>query len=426
MKMATLLSRGPQGEANLLVRRLACFGSAEVITRVVRILSIVVIARQVSPQMMGLAALALSIFEMVRVLANAGIGQRIIAESDERLQATCNTAHRLFWLWCLVVAAIQLVIAGLLALYDKSDIAAMLAVLAGVYLLMPGGLVQVFLLMRAQRFGAIASIGAAQTISDHLLTLVLVLVWPSAWAIVLPKLLTAPLWLILARQRMAWQPQPTAGYTAWQQFTGFAVGVLISEIFTVARGQLDKLIIGWVFGVQALGIYYFAFNAGLGMTTSFIMALGQVLFPYLCSVGHAAERLRRGRRGLALGLVVFTPLLALQSGLAEWYVPLVFGEQWRDAAPLVAILALGGIPMIFAACASAWWRANEAPGVEAKWNSVVTFTCLGAILLCSSLGLEMVAWAYVGGMAVILIPVTLNALFRAHRPHAPTMEAAHA
>ncbi|MFI0471880.1 oligosaccharide flippase family protein [Halomonas sp. HMF6819] len=426
MKMGTLLSRSTRGEANLLVRRLACFGSAEMITRVVRILSIVIIARQVSPQMMGLAALALSIFEMVRVLANAGIGQRIIAESEENLQATCNTAHRLFWLWCLVVAAIQLSIAGGLALFDKPDIAAMLAVLAGVYLLMPGGLVQVFLLMRAQRFGAIASIGAAQTISDHLLTLVLVLVWPSAWAIVLPKLLTAPLWLVLARQRMAWRPEPAAGYTAWQQFTGFALGVLISEILVVARGQLDKLIVGWLFGVQALGIYYFAFNAGLGLTTSFIMALGQVLFPYLCKAGHATECLRRGRVGLLLGLAVFTPLLALQSGLAGWYVPLVFGEQWRDAAPLVAILVLGGVPMVFAACASAWWRANEFPATEAKWNSVVTAVCLGAILLFSSLGLEMVAVAYVVGMAVIMIPVTLGALFRARHHPAPILEAAHA
>ncbi|WP_136068370.1 oligosaccharide flippase family protein [Modicisalibacter radicis] len=413
MRVANLFSRVLGGETHQLIRGLAYFGSAEALTRIVRIAVIVVIARQVSPQIMGLAALVLSIFEMVRVLANAGIGQRIIAESDEALQATCNTAHRLFWGWCLVVAAIQASVAGVLLLCGMADIAAMLLVLSGVYCFMPGGLVQVFLLMRERRFAVIATIGAAQTICDHLLTLVLVLVWPSAWAIVLPKLITAPLWLILVRRARFWKPDESAGYTPWRDFTGFAFGVLASEMVAVARAQLDKVVVGWLFGVQALGIYYFAFNAGLGITTSFIMALGQVLFPYLCAVKQPRERLRRCWLGLLAGILIFLPLLAFQVGMASWYVPLVFGEQWVEAAPLVAILALGGIPMIFAACASAWWRADNRPVSEAVCNSIATGLALGALVVFSPFGLEASALGYVGGMALVFIPVVLWCLLTA-------------
>lgn len=397
-----------------LSRGLAAFGSAEMATRVVRILTIVVIARQVSPTIMGLAALALSLFEIVRVLANAGIGQRIIAADDDSLAAVCNTAHRLFWLWCLMVCAVQLMLSGILALTGMQDIARMLAILSGVYLLMPGGLVQAFLLMREERFGTIASIAAGQTIADHLLTLGLVLIWPSAWAIVLPKLLTAPLWLIGMRRARRWAPSAKAGLAPWRDFIGFGAGILVCEMTNAARAQLDKLLIGAFFGVQALGIYYFAFNAGLGMTTSFIAALGQVLFPRLSAAPDAMARRRRCRQGLVLGLVLFLPVLSAQVGLANWYVPLVFGEQWRDAAPLVAVLALGGVPMIFAAVASAWLRANNTPGAEALMTSLAAAAALGGILAFSGATLLMAAAAYVGGLALVLIPGSLYAIYRRH------------
>ncbi|MBY6029250.1 oligosaccharide flippase family protein [Halomonas sp. DP8Y7-1] len=410
MNLAHLISRWRRADVGQLLRGLAAFGGAEVATRLIRILSVVVIARQVSPTIMGVAALALSLFEVVRVLANAGIGQRIIAESEDQLAATCNTAHRLFWFWCCGVSLIQLALAALLHFLGMGEIAAMLAVLSGVYLFMPAGLVQVFLLMRGGCFGIIARITATQAIADQLLTLIFVLLWPSAWAIVLPKLVTAPLWLLLVRRAKAWRPAPVAGLTPWQSFLGFAAGVLISELVNVARTQLDKLLVGALFGVQALGIYYFAFNAGLGITTSFITALGQVLFPYISAATSASSRACRCRQGLWLGLGAFLPVLVLQVGLAPWYVPLVFGEQWRGAAPLVSVLALGAVPMIFAAVASAWLRAHNRPAVEALLNSIATAAALGGLTLFAGLGLMAAAWAYVAGLALALIPASIHLL----------------
>lgn len=410
MTLANWIARCLAADIGQLLKGLAAFGGAEVATRLVRIASVVVIARQVSPTIMGVAALALSLFEVVRVLANAGIGQRIIAESPAQLAATCNTAHRLFWAWCGGVGLIQLALAATLYAFGMREIAAMLAALSGVYLFMPAGLVQVFLLMRDGRFGVIARITAAQAIADQLLTLGFVQLWPSAWAIVLPKLVTAPLWLLLVRRAKAWRPLPLAGLTPWRSFLGFAAGVLVSELVNVGRAQLDKLLIGALFGVQALGIYYFAFNAGLGITTSFITALGQVLFPYISAVPDQAARARRSRQGLWLGLAGFLPVLAAQVGLAPWYVPLVFGEQWCDAAPLVSVLALGAVPMLFAAVASAWLRAQRRPGVEALINSLAAAAALGGLALCSGLGLMASAWAYVIGLALALIPVSIHLL----------------
>ena len=204
-------------------RGMLAYGSAEAVTRIVRLGTILVVARQISPAMLGTAALALSIFELVRVLTNVGIGQRIIKANAEELPSICNAASRLFWIVCLSVAGTQLVIAAIAAfVFGLNDVAAMLAALSAVYLFMPAGLVQIFLAMRAQRMGATARVAAVQNITDCALTVALAILWPSPWAIVLPKLLTAPVWLILARRTYNWSSDLTAGRAPLSAFSVFS------------------------------------------------------------------------------------------------------------------------------------------------------------------------------------------------------------
>lgn len=397
-----------------ILRGLLAYGAGEAGTRVLRVFAIVIIARQVAPAEIGMAALALALFELVRVLANSGIGQRIIAASDADLPAICNAANRLFYIWCAGVALVQLLVATVTWLvFGYGEVAAMLAVLCGVYAFMPAGLVRVFLLMRDGRLATTARISATQTAADHLLSVVLALLWPSAWAIVLPKLLTAPLWLVLVRRARCWQPALGVTAAPTRQFLHFGSGVLGGELVIVARQQLDKLIVGAWLGTEALGYYYFAFNAGLGIATSFISALGIVLFPHLCAAPSLTEKLRRTIHAAALALVLFTPAIAAQVLFADIYVPILFGDQWAPVAPLVAILCLGGIPAVFGALSTAWLRATGRPQLDALFGLIASLGALLALAAGCALGLEAAAWSYVAALWAIQIPLTAALLWRA-------------
>ncbi len=404
-----------------LLRGLAAYGSAEIATRIVRLVTVVIIARRIDASMIGVAALALSLFEVIRVLANAGIGQQIIMAAPAQLAATCNRAHQLFWRWCGLVAVIQLAIAaGLHLLFGQAAAALMLAVLAGVYLAMPAGLVQIYLLMRAGRMSTTARIGATQTLLDHVLTMLLVLAWPSAWAIVLPKLLTAPIWTLLVRRAMPWRADPSAGTVSAAIFVAPAIGVLGTELATAARQQLDKLLIGALLGVKALGLYYFAFNAGLGITTAFVSAFGIVLFPLLANAAAGIERAVRYRQALLAGIGLFLPVTLAQVLLAPIYVPLVFGARWIDAAPLVSILGMAALPLVAAAATTAWLRADGRGGTDAIANTAAGAAALLGLAMGSSSGLAGAAAGYAAGLAVILIPFAAVVLVRASAaPHMP-------
>ena len=85
---------------------------------------------------------------------------------------------------------------------------ALMALLGLEYLFMPGGLVQCALAMRKGMLARTAAVSGAQNVSANLLTVVLVALFPSPLAVVLPKLMSAPVWLIGMRRLVRWQPAP--------------------------------------------------------------------------------------------------------------------------------------------------------------------------------------------------------------------------
>ncbi|GAB5348339.1 oligosaccharide flippase family protein [Alteriqipengyuania sp. 357] len=393
-----------------LVSGLVAFGSAEAATRVVRLAALLIVARRLSPEMFGAAALALSLFELIRVLANAGIGQRLILATEEDLPALCRTAHRLFWIVCLGVAAVQLMAAAILALlFDLREPAAMLACLSLVYVIMPPGLVQIFLTMRDNRMGAVARIAASQNVADSALTLALAIVWPSAWAIVLPKLLAAPVWTLLARRSTRWSPDGHISPAPMREFALFGPAIMATEVLGAARLHGDKLVVGALFGTETLGVYFFAFNAGLGITQSFVAACNTVVFPHLARTAQAHAR-SEFRKAFGTGIAMLAPVVAAQALLSPIYVPIVFGQTWVPAVPFIALLSLAALPLYAGSLVGAAMRVEGRPERETILTAWACAAALAGLALFSPAGLAAACLGYGAGLALVTIPAAASRL----------------
>lgn len=380
---------------------LAAYGSSDLAVRAVRLGTTLIIARRLAPELVGEAAIALTLFEIIRVLARNGIGQAIIACPAERLAATCNRAHRLFWRVSFGLVAIQCLAGVALAtLFDHGRAGAMLAMLSLVYLLMPGGLVQVHLAMREGLAGRTARNAAAQTGLDHVLTAALLLAFPSPWSLALPKLLTAPLWLVLSRRSRPWRPDPAAGEGPIPGLGRMAPGVLGTEAMVALRSNGDNLIVAALLGTTALGTYYFAFSAGLGIASALVTAIGNTVFPLLCRVEVAH---RRGTMASAILVAGAGGALAIcgQAALAPFYVPILFGAHWAFAGPLVAVISLAGLAQLSQALLGSWLRASGRAPVEAVASLMSCAGALGGLtigagsgsLLGAAAGLTVGQWA---------------------------------
>ena len=393
------------------ITSLMAYGASEVASKASRLLVVVAVARSLDLTEIGVAAAAIAAGDILKALTENGVGQRIIAASDEALEATCATASRIFWMWCLGLFAAQALIAGVLYVSSGNAVLAGLIVLMGVeYLFMPAGLVQVALAMRAGKMKQTAAIGGAQLVGANLLSVAMVLIWPSAIALILPRVLSAPIWLFAVRRLHPWS-RTGSSFAPLKPFLTYGWAVLGVEVVKVLRLQADKVVIGFTLGAETLGLYFMAFNAGLSLSNAFTSAFSTVLFPLLA---QAKDQVQSLRQSLFVGLAMIVPLVVLQALLVPLYVPVLLGAGWEDIDPLVQILCLVAIPTTIWATAAGWLRTNDRAHVEFAVTAFLALLIVVNALVIGPLGLMELVIGYAAITTLIMCGgayITLRSAF---------------
>jgi PST family polysaccharide transporter len=384
------------------------YGASEAATKLSRLGVVIVVARSLDLAEVGLAAAALAMGDLLKSLTENGVTQRIVVAPDHELDAICHRAHRLNWLWCAGLFAVQAALAaGLWLGFGKPLLAVMVLLLGAEYLFMPGGLVQCGLALRQGKLSRTAAIAGTQSVSANVLAMLLAVLWPTPLALVVPRLLTAPIWLVMMRRLAPWRRSSTAPLAPTATFLRYGGPVLGTEVIRTMRLHADKLLVGALLGPEALGAYFMAFNAGLSLASSFSTALAAVLFPHLCASQDRGEALGQGVR-LSLGLI--TPVVILQSLFAPWYVPLLLGPQHAALAEPVAILCLVAIPTMIWTATAGWMRATGSTLHELRGTLILTLALMVSTLICAPYGLGRLAWGYLATATFTMFVLSLPAM----------------
>jgi PST family polysaccharide transporter len=152
-------------------------------------------------------------------------------------------------------------------------------------------------------------------------------------------------WIIIIYRNHPWRPPKFFKLEKWQEITNFGKNLLGVELLVKLRSNIDYLIIGRFLGLEALGIYYFAFSAGVGITWNVMNSFFSALFPHLCEVrGNYNELKKRFFSSLKMILTTTGAIILLQSFLAPFYVPVIFGQKWIPAIPVLIIICLSVLP----------------------------------------------------------------------------------
>jgi len=399
---AWLPDRWRQLLGDRLMRNVGWYSLAEAANRITRLITAIVLARALMPEEFGIAAIAITTFEIVSVLCMTGIGQAVVRARDDELPAVLNTARRASWAVCLGAFVLQSVI-GLVAAWavGRPDVFWMIFCLGLVYLTLPFGQMHAHLIVRANRLHVLAGIAVVQVAADNILTAIFAFSGFGAWAIVLPKLLTAPIWVIGMRRAQSWKPDRSAGFAPWRPLARFSSAVIASELLVAARFNLDKVLVGAILGLEALGIYYFIFNAGIGFSLSLTNSLAASVYPHLAELAAKPRAmLARYDQLMIRAAIPVAAVITIQGCLAVWYVPVVFGERWQPYAVLVACLCFSAVakPVFDSACQLL--RAFGRPRLEVYASA--TLTALALIALAGGLQFGLAA-GVVTYMATVMV-----------------------
>ncbi len=375
--------------ADRLTRNVGWYGLAELSNRVTRLVTTIILARWLIPNDFGIAAIAITTYEIMHVFAQNGIGQAVVRATADKLPGLCITAYRAGWIACIFSLVIQCVI-GLIAAHvtGRPDVFWMIAALSLVYIVLPFGQIQAHLIVRDNRLHVLAGIAVVQVAVENALTAIFAIYGFGAWSIVLPKLITAPIWVIGMRRAQTWKRDTTATTAPMADLVTFAAPIIGSELLVAARFNADKILVGAILGIDAMGVYFFVFNAGIGFSLSLTSALSASVYPHLAELSaRPREMLARYDQLFWTAVIPCASVIALQAACALIYVPIVFGPKWAYVAPLVAVLCASAIakPAFDAACQLL--RATGQPRRELLGSVGLTALSMSSLAIALPFGL---------------------------------------
>lgn len=356
------------------VRNVGWMGASDLFARVSYLLTTITLARLLSSYDYGLAAIVITINELMLVFTRVGIGTKLIQSDQEDFEVLCNSAYWLNWLVFVTLFFAQCGVAfGVARFYRDAQLILPICVMGITYLLVPISSIQASLIVKENRLKVSALVNTVQLTASNLMAILFAIMGLGMWAVILPKVLGAPIWVYMYYSRHPWRP--TQGFMTqyWGELLSFGKNILGVQLLKALRNNLDYLLIGRLIGIEELGIYFFAFNAGLGLSLSVINAVNSALYPHLCSVRSNIQELQKTYfSSLKAILPMIVPIVLLQSFLAPIYVPLIFGSKWVVAVPILILICLSAIPRPFADAASSLMVAVGRPDIDLRWNVIFT------------------------------------------------------
>lgn len=320
---------------------------SQVVTQVGSLAASVVMARLLTPAEFGQAAIAIILLPLSILLSFAGFGTALV-QSKEVNALVVRSAASLSILVGATETVLLFLIAPLLAkpLFG-SETSDLIQLISPVFFL--GGLAVVprALLQRQLKFQRLSVIEMAGFCGGTVVGLGAAFAGAGARALVLGALATA------AISRLAMVSSAPFMKPAWsaeqnRKIIRFGIPASLTSLSFWARQNADYAVVGATLGSTATGLYWRAFQWGVGYQNSLSGVMTQVAFPVLSRSDGIEHLLALRARMTRVTNVMILPMQALIVATAPVLVPWLFGPRWTDAVMPTQLLAVAGM----ASCAT--------------------------------------------------------------------------
>lgn len=361
-------------------------------------LSVVILARLLSPDDFALVAIALALIVMVDTL-EVGVGSALIYFDRAEAEASASTAFTLHLLVNAVAAAVFVATAPLIAdLYDDQRLVWVMRLLALNLVLRALGQTHENLLKRDLEFRKRLVPELGSGMSKGVASVALAFGGAGVWALVVGQLIGSAVRSALLWMKVPFRPRFDLGRGGRaRRLLAYGLPLLIHAIIGTAALNADYLIIGSAVGVTALGFYVIAQRIPQLIFQDAFAQIHHALFPFYSRSREAGED-TEGRYFVTVRLVslLLVPFLVPLTILAGPAIAVVFGPQWEASAPILPGLALGGALIAMCGLSGDLFKAAGRQGVL-PWLTVgYAVVWIPTLLLIAPYGTVTVAWTWAG------------------------------
>ena len=310
-------------------------------TRLVGVVSTLVLVRLLLPADFGLVTLAAGFSQAADSLSSIGVEEAVIREKDPS-RALYDSAFTINVIRGAANAAVLALAAWPVGLFfgDERLIPVMFAFAAGA-LATAFENIGIVDFRRDIAFEKEFLLMSVPRVASVLVVIPLAFLLHSYWA-----LIAAILTSIILRVAMTYglHPfRPRFGLQAWRQIADFSFWSWLISLSSLTRDRCDSFIIGRVLDVAQVGIFSIGAEIAALPTTEFVSPLGRACFSTFAAARNVSTDAEVSHAYLRV--LGSTALIALPAGfgislVADPIVQLVFGPEWLDAIPVIEVLGV--------------------------------------------------------------------------------------
>ena len=334
---------GPPGMQGLKQRTIRG-GAAKLVGQaagmLLRLGSLIVLARLLDPSDFGLVAMVTVVTGVFDIFVTGGLS----AATVQKVEVTHEQVSTLFWINIalgVLLAALCLVAAPLLAaFYRETRTGYVIAALAPAFIFNSLGVQHVALLQRQLRYVTLSAIEVGSQVASAAIGIALALAGFGYWALVasvmaVPLCVTSGAWAATG-----WIPGPPRWTRDVASMLRFGGTLTLNGLVVYAAYNIEKVLLGRYFGADVLGSYGRAYQLVQLPTQALNAALGGVAFAALARLQREPARFRGYfLKSYSLVVSVTLPATIFCAAFAEDIILVVLGPKWQDAAAIFRLLA---------------------------------------------------------------------------------------
>lgn len=378
------------------------------LNRVVTLITIVLVARLLTPEELGIFSIASAIAFIIAEFKSFGVGAYLI-RSDEINKDLVARALGLNGLISWSAGIIVFLSAWAIEdFYEKPDIALLLQILSISFFLNPYSSIGKSLLEREFKFDTIMVIDAVSSVVVFIATIGLILAEFSYFALALATSLgfvvEFVLILILRPDSFVLVPK----FRELKSLASFGVFVTFAQFFRTLSKSVPELVIGKL-GSSAQVAYY---SRAMGLLSFVNMTVASGIRPVV--IPYLSKKKREGNDvGAAylhasqlLGCIVI-PIVAVLTYGSDSIIIFMFGDQWYASTGILSILGFAYMIRIIHSLSPQLLVTTNTEKIMFFKDGFLLALTLVLVLIFFPFGLEMVAFAVVVSSIINFVILTL-------------------
>jgi teichuronic acid exporter len=378
---------------------------------------IIILAVWISPEQLGTAALAVSLFPVLDRATDLGLSAAVI-QRDDHDDAKMSTV---FWfnvaLSLVIFLLLWLVIGpGLGALHDRPIVGDLLTVY-GLKLVWQNVYFMPWALMTKElRFKELSIIRIFANVAEFGGKVGFAAAGFGIWCFVFGPLCRVVVTGIGIQIRHPWKPRFMLRVRETMDWARFGAKAAGSKVLFYLYTNVDYQVVGYYFGETANGFYTLAYTIVLEPCRIISDVISSVAFPSFARLKYAREKVVDQFIAFTrMNLVVMIGFLGLVFVSAREIIQLFYGEEWLPAVDGVRILCLVGVLRALSFVVPPLLDGVGRPALTLVYMivaSIVLPGCfiLGAVLLGDEHGWLSVAIAWAVGYPIAFVVLFAMAL----------------